>query len=233
MAELKIPEPAASILARVMPIMLDVFQPSEITLGGGTALAARWHHRVSTDIDIFVPLEAFRRASGKWESPLTDSGAVKVAGRQGWLTGVFPEGDFSVATTEPLLPNRGNSVVDRASGWGVALEEAAEVLAKKLHFRMYGHGEFVSRDFYDICTAAEEAPSQLRQATASLSPDQRGELAKEIRGFGLRAHMLGRPMLKVHRPEWLNGLAVRTADLVLNGPAPEPAPEEDSMSPGF
>ena len=112
------------------------------------------------------------------------------------------------------------------------MEEAAEVLAKKLHFRMYGHGEFVSRDFYDICTAAEEAPSQLRQATASLSPDQRGELAKEIRGFGGRAHRLGRPLLKVHRPEWLSDLAVRCADLVVKGPTPEPA-QVDSISAGF
>ena len=112
------------------------------------------------------------------------------------------------------------------------MEEAAEVLAKKLHFRMYGHGEFVSRDFYDICTAAEKAPSQLQRALSALSPRQRDELEEEIRGFGGHAHMLGRPMLKVHRPEWLNGLEVRTADLVLNGPAQEPAPE-DSMSPGF
>ena len=232
MAELEIPEPAASIVRQVMPIMLNVFRSSEITLGGGTALAARWHHRVSTDIAIFVPLEAFRRASGEWESRLTSSGAVKVAGDQGWLTGVFPEGDFSVATTARILPNRRQSVVDRASGWGVELEESAEVLAKKLRLRMYGHGEFVSRDFYDICTAAEEAPSQLRRALSALSPRQRDELGEEIKRFGGRAHGLGRPLLKVHRPEWLNDLAVRCAELVLNGPTPEPAPE-DSMSPVF
>lgn len=232
MAELEVPEPAAGILARVMPTMLNVFQPSEITLGGGAASAARWHHRVCTDIDILVPLEAFRRAAGKWEAPLTESGAVKLAGGQGWLTGIFPEGDFNVVITDPFLANSGRSVVDRASGWGVALEEPAEVLAKKLRFRMYGHGEFVSRDFYDICTAAEEAPLQLQRALSALSSGQREELAKEIRGFGGRAHRLGRPLLKVHRPEWLNGLAVRTANLVLNGPTPEPAPE-DSMSPGF
>ena len=232
MTELKIPEPAGNILARVMPIMLNVLQPSEITLGGGTALAARWHHRVSTDIDIFVPLEAFRRAAGKWEAPLTESGAVQLAGGQGWLTGIFPEGDFNVVITDPFLANRGRSVVDRASGWGVALEGPAEVLAKKLRLRMYGHGEFVSRDFYDICTAAEKAPLQLRRALSALSPRQRDELEEEIRGFGGRAHRLGRPLLKVHRPEWLNGLAGRTANLVLNGPKPEPAPE-DSMSPGF
>ena len=232
MAELKIPEPAGSILARVMPIMLNVFQPSEITLGGGTALAARWHHRVSTDIDIFVPYEAFRRAAGEWGAPLTESGAVKVAGGQVWLTGIFPEGDFSVAATDPFLPICGRSIMDHASGWDVALEEPAEVLAKKLRLRMYGNGEFVSRDFYDICTAAEEAPSQLQRALSALSPRQRDELEEEIRGFVGRAHRLDRPLLNVHRPEWLNGLAVRTANLVLNGPTPEPAPE-DSMSPGF
>ena len=112
------------------------------------------------------------------------------------------------------------------------MEESAEVLAKKLRLRMYGHGEFVSRDFYDICTAAEEAPLQLRRALSALSPRQRDELGEEIKRFGGRAHRLGRPLLKVHRPEWLNDLAVRCAELVLNGPTPEPAPE-DSMSPVF
>ena len=112
------------------------------------------------------------------------------------------------------------------------MEDSAEVLAKKLRFRMYGHGEFVSRDFYDICTAAEKAPSQLRRALSALSPKQKDELAEEIKRFGVRAHGLGRPLLKVHRPDWLSDLAVGCADLVLNGPKPEPAPE-DSMSPGF
>ena len=80
MAVLEVPEPAAGILASVMPMVLNVFRPSEVTLGAGTSLATRWHHRASTDIAIFVPFEAFRRAAGKWESPLTCSGAVVLAG---------------------------------------------------------------------------------------------------------------------------------------------------------
>ena len=115
---------------------------------------------------------------------------------------------------------------------GLALEDSAEVLAGKLRLRMYGFGEFVSGDLYDIRTAAEKVPSQLRRALSALSQQQRDELAEEIKGFGVRAHSLGRPLLKVHRPEWLGDHAARCAVLVLNGPKPETA-LEDSMSPGF
>ena len=32
---------------------------SALTLGGGTVLAARWSHRISTDADLFCPPETF------------------------------------------------------------------------------------------------------------------------------------------------------------------------------
>ena len=35
--------------------MRPYMEPLDITIGGGTALAARWHHRRSNDIDLFLP----------------------------------------------------------------------------------------------------------------------------------------------------------------------------------
>ncbi len=232
MTELEIPEPAGGVLAKVAPTLLKVWRPEEIALGGGTALAARWHHRISTDIDIFVSSEMFSRTAGRWDSLLADTGVLKLEGGERWIKGVFPEGDFGIATTARVLPGHESPVVDRVRGWGIALEPTAEILARKLRLHMYGNGEFVARDFYDICTAAEEEAPALQIALTVLSQDQRVELAEEIGTLGGRTPKLDRALLRVHRPEWLNALASRTAGLI--GPVPEPTPKpDDSFSPGF
>ena len=101
---------------------------------------------------------------------------------------------------------------------------------------MFGNGEFVSRDFYDICTAAEQEPRALARAKEVLTPSEKREIADEIFNLGTRAPNLGRPLVDVHRPEWLPSLARRTADLLLIAPkpVPEPAPrpvEEDPDDP--
>ena len=60
METLTLPEPARQLWAAKREIVHDL--PPELfqaairpQLGGGTILAARWQHRVSTDIDIVIP----------------------------------------------------------------------------------------------------------------------------------------------------------------------------------
>lgn len=57
---LQLPHPAAELFETVYPALHDFVRPvtpGNIVgrLGGGTALAAQWGHRRSTDIDITVP----------------------------------------------------------------------------------------------------------------------------------------------------------------------------------
>ena len=60
MENLTLPEPAASLWAAKRSIVHAI--PPEMFgrtipphLGGGTILAARWKHRISTDIDVLLP----------------------------------------------------------------------------------------------------------------------------------------------------------------------------------
>ena len=137
------------------------------------------------------------------------------------MNGVFPEGEFSISTTEPLLDTGAD--VEREARFGLPLESVAEILARKLLLRMYGNGDFVSRDFYDLCTASERDGASLERALSALPREKRGEISREISGYGPSADRLGRPLTEVHRPEWLPDLARLAARIVEHGPERPPA----------
>ena len=75
MERLRLPSPASYVWARTGAIVRDRFeQPDDpdpgFAIGGGTILAARWHHRQSDDIDVKVT------AGGRLQRILTDPTAL-------------------------------------------------------------------------------------------------------------------------------------------------------------
>lgn len=229
MTSFAIPPPADAILERLGPPLLKLWNRDDVRIGGGTALAARWRHRRSTDIDLCVAPDLFRRSGEDVRTLAIEAGAGSVRSAMGWLNGVFPEGEFSISTTEPLLD--AGTGTERETRFGLPLEPVAEILARKLFLRMYGNGDFVSRDFYDLCTAAERDGASLERALSKLSSDQRDDLAREISSYGRSADKLGRPLTEVHRPEWLPRIASLTARIVENGAGrmPAAAPPDASL----
>lgn len=215
MKGLAIPPPADAILERLGPPLLRTWDRDDVRIGGGTAVAARWRHRRSTDIGLWVAPDLFRRAGEDFRTLAIEAGTANVRSARGWLNGIFPEGEFSISTSEPLLET--GSEAEREARFGLPLESVAEILARKLALRMYGNGEFVSRDFYDLCTASERDGASLEQALTALSSDERSEIAREISGYGPSANSRGRPLTAVHRPEWLPDLAGLTARIVEHG----------------
>ena len=61
-AQIVIPGNPGTVLARVAPALAEWLGPEGYVLGGGTVLAARWQHRVSTDIDLFTDLVRYQSA---------------------------------------------------------------------------------------------------------------------------------------------------------------------------
>ncbi|MXW87194.1 MAG: nucleotidyl transferase AbiEii/AbiGii toxin family protein [Boseongicola sp. SB0667_bin_21] len=221
MSEFEILPPADAILVQVAPALLQVLNHEDIAIGGGTVLAARWQHRQSTDICLTVPPPAFERESGRMAELLKAAAVTDVLHGRGWLTGICANGEFSISTTPPLLRSPAKPA-DHEGRFGILLEPTAEILGRKLRLRMYNNGEFVSRDFYDICTAHERDPSALDQALSSLTEDMGHEIAREIASLGQHASRMGRPLTGVLRPEWLDGLADRTGRLVMSRYATRP-----------
>ena len=229
MTGLAIPPPADAILERLGPALLGIWSNDDIRIGGGSALAARWRHRRSTDIDLCVAPDLFRRAGDDVRTLAVEAGARNVRSGQGWLNGVFPEGEFRISATEPLLD--AGTGVEREARFGLPLEPVAEILARKLVLRLHELGEFLSRDFYDLCTAAERDGASLERALSALSSDERREIAREISSWGPLADRRGQDLAAVHRPEWIPDLARIAAQIVESGASqrmPASAPPDAS-----
>lgn len=216
----RIGPPADGILVQAIPPLLPALGRENIALGEGTALAARWNHRRSTDIDLTVERYAFEQRCAEIVQSLKNSGIANIRHGRGWLNGNCADGEFSMSTTSPLLPSQPEPQ-DRETEFGLVLEPVAEILARKLRFRMYGNGEFVARDFHDVCTAHERDPAALARALTVLSDSQREEIAREIASMGSKAVRLGRPLTDVHCPSWMDGLGKRAASLI-SPSSPEP-----------
>jgi len=93
---------------------------------------------------------------------------------------------------------------------------------------MYQNGDFVTRDIYEFVTAADMAPQALMTAISILKSHQRQVIANETVHLRGRVATLGRPLLNVHRPEWLPHLAKRAAQLISDGPKQLKRLEPDS-----
>ncbi|MCY4198062.1 MAG: nucleotidyl transferase AbiEii/AbiGii toxin family protein [Rhodobacteraceae bacterium] len=236
MTDYTIGPPASEILARAAPPVLALLDRTghgdALILGGGTALAARWgNHRRSTDIDLCLARNIFDKYFDQIAVQLAKNfvGAVKVVDAiNPGITARSMEGEFSIATSPPLLPEivPAEMDADRDAVWGIRLEPTAEILAKKLFHRMGEKEKFVSRDLYDIRTAAEEDPDALQRALATLVPAIRNGLVKTVSGLGAQAAKLGRPLTDVHRSDWLPDLGEVAGRIIAEGPTRTPvAPE--------
>lgn len=179
---LTLPEPAGGLL-RIVRHTLAELLPAVIDgdrgwwLGGGTVLAAQWQHRLSTDLDIFVPAEAsLATFDPRWSPHFRDAmlrlGATRMEVQQRSIKTWFPAGRLEITALDPVpsLPPRLVSI----DGGETRVVENASILCGKL----YGRGRRLpERDVFDVCVAAVEDPDALRCAVNHVGPDTRREIA--------------------------------------------------------
>lgn len=129
------------------------------TFGGGTVLMLRYKHRLSKDIDIFVPdpqslgyvnPRLSDVAAGITEDYEESALAIKLTLEDGEIDFVASPNLIGDAFEEWVLWNR-----------PVRVETAAEIVAKK----MWHRGDRPTpRDLFDLCLAIEKEPDALRTA---------------------------------------------------------------------
>ena len=94
---LQLPEPAGALWTRIREPLKRALAsrgaPTELKLGGGTVLAARWKHRRSRDIDVVVP-----EKTNLWTHGTALEGAMTALGAD---NGYSPKhNQYSAAFTE-------------------------------------------------------------------------------------------------------------------------------------
>lgn len=134
------------------------------TLGGGTVLMFRYHHRLSKDIDIFVPDPQYL---GFVTPRLSDTAAdltQDYTEQPGAFVKLqFEEGEVDFVAAPNLLTDAWETW--DIGGRSVKVEAAAEIIAKK----MYHRGDrATARDLFDFALVIEREPQQLLAATPFL-----------------------------------------------------------------
>ena len=176
---LHLPPPADELFETVYGALYDFLRP--ITpgnvvgrLGGGTALAAQWGHRRSTDIDITVPegtgLNVYE--PGRNEAligRMEQLGAVRVSVRYRTLIFQFPHGKLDIVEQEMPI-RRGQRPVD-VDGKQMLVHSNGQILSGKL----VGRGNMnVARDVFDIAVAVREDADALQAAINHMERDTGG-----------------------------------------------------------
>ena len=155
------------------------------TLGGGTALALVIGHRISDDVDLFVPWLPLREFT-----PARNGSAALISTRYQWPGSYlkFERPDGEIDFLSPQLQTQPGYDWETYKGRRIALERPEEVIVKKVRYR---GSRFTERDVFDLAavartdgnlagTLAEEVPDMLARLQAIL--DARSRAGMDIGG---------------------------------------------------
>jgi predicted nucleotidyltransferase component of viral defense system len=133
------------------------------TFGGGTVLMLRYHHRVSKDIDIFVPDPQYLGFVSPRLSDVAEEISHEYVEGNGFVKLVRPEGEIDFVASPNLTDNPFE--IWELLGQSVRVETAAEIVAKKLWHR---GDQVTARDLFDLSLVIEREPHALIAASKHL-----------------------------------------------------------------
>lgn len=135
-----------------------VLPPANWSFGGGTVLMRRYRHRISKDVDIFVPDPQYLGYLSPRHNDTVDGLTSKHLEEAGYLKLYFPEGEIDFIAAAPVTskPASVETVLERQ----VQVETSAEIVAKKIRYR---GAEFTARDVLDFALVAERAPQAMTE----------------------------------------------------------------------
>ena len=205
MAELRLPHGPAELFEAVRETIGEhLGGEHHMRLGGGTALAARWAHRHSTDVDLFVRPEPFERLfenhhafereihqrQGDHASVYVEEGFAKIILGDG--------GEISLSTSRARTAEPRS--LDTVRGTDVPLETNAEIIAKKVRYRMLRNGLIVPRDLYDIAVSRRRDPGAFKTALEKIRTSQLEDIRTEL--YYLSQDWLARHPQRLIRPAY-------------------------------
>jgi predicted nucleotidyltransferase component of viral defense system len=134
------------------------------TFGGGTVLMFRYQHRLSKDIDIFVPDPQYL---GFVTPRLSDVAAAVsadyVEDQSSYVKLIRPEGEIDFVASPNLI--EAPFEIWNIDGQHIRVETAVEIVAKKLWHR---GDRATARDLFDLSLVIEREPEALAKAAKFL-----------------------------------------------------------------
>ncbi len=164
---------------------------SDLRLGGGTALATLWQHRLSTDLDFVANRDVFRQSYGsearvRMRDVLRrerDAGKAPVTG----ITATFNMFGFRHdGVPVSIVGSSLGDIADVFSNYviensGVRLAKPEAVIQGKTVGRLLKRNNPTDRDGYDIGVALTHYPSVFQGSIAELDTSERAALVEAVR----------------------------------------------------
>ncbi len=174
MDEPNFPQYFARLIQRIEPKLLQTFSPTSLRLGGGLVLQARWDHRKSTSIELFVEPQSYNAAIFDSRRQLEES-LLQVEGvdpSRSWVdaNATYLECEGVEVTLLPVAPVKNichDFVVPRTK---IKTDYTSSILAQKLAYRMGGANIFEVRDLWDLYCAKRYAASEFLDAVRFAGP---------------------------------------------------------------
>lgn len=129
------------------------------TFGGGTVLMLRHGHRMSKDIDIFVPDPQYLGFVSPRLSDVAESVTHDYVEGPGYIKLLRPEGEIDFVASPNLTPEPFEEW--ELLGRVLRVETSAEIVAKKLWHR---GDRATARDLFDLALVIEREPQSLASA---------------------------------------------------------------------
>lgn len=120
------------------------------TFGGGTVLMLRYQHRMSKDIDIFVPDPQYLGFVSPRLSDVAEAVSPDYVEGPGFIKILCPEGEIDFVASDHLTENPYENWT--LFGRTVKVETSAEIVAKKLWHR---GDRAAARDLFDLALVIE------------------------------------------------------------------------------
>ena len=143
------------------------------TFGGGTALMLRYRHRMSKDVDIFVPDPQYLGYVTPRLSDVAEGITQNYVEAAGYVKLVLPGGEIDFVAAPNLTDDPFEEL--ELLGSNVRVETAAEIIAKKMWHR---GDQVAARDLFDLALVIRKEPASLARAGAFLMKHREPFLAQ-------------------------------------------------------
>jgi hypothetical protein len=123
------------------------------SFGGGTVLMLRHRHRLSRDIDIFLPEPQYLGYLTPRLNNAGETGMVDYIEQHGSIKIYYPEGEVDFVVAPPLTDIPFDTM--QIDGRSIRVENSVEIVAKKVRFRAR---DFKARDLFDLAIVLAAEP---------------------------------------------------------------------------